>query len=735
MATMSMDIGGAETHILEISKELSHRGYSVTLVSNGGVYVKELEEAGVRHVHAPLNRRKLTSIMKAYFIIKKEIKAQKPDIVHAHARIPGFVCGLIRKRIPFEFVTTDHGVYETSGLQGKLSNWGQKTMAVSEDIRRYLIENYDINESNIYMTINGIDTDKFSPETNGGKVIKELKLGSRVLVHVSRLDSGASMIASQLIESGERLAGEIDDLSIVIAGDGNMYGKLCEKADEANRRIGRKCIIMTGSRTDISNIIAAGTIFIGVSRAVLEAMSGGKPVIVAGDMGYIGVFTEKCFDTAWSTNFCCRGCESSDTEKLFGDIAALFRLAPDERQDMGAYCRETILRYYSVAKMADDYEKMYAAPLKAPCKVLISGYYGYKNAGDDAILHSIKQSLCKLDVPPDISVLSHNRHENSKIMGLRPVYRFNMLYLIKAIYGSDLLISGGGSLLQDKTSTRSLLYYLSVINIAKFLGKKIIIYANGIGPVNKEKNRRRMKRAVQKADIITLRESSSLTELLEMGVVHPEIHVAADPVFLLESSRGKDGEAERRLREIGITGKKPVLGVSVRDLNTDGRFRKNMARLLDNAYERMGMDVLFIIMQSPNDVGISKEIRNLMTVPSFIMGENMTPEEIMGITGHMSFVISMRLHTIIFSVKEHVPVIGIECDPKISYYQDILKMPTLGTPADFDSRTAGKLLEEMADNLEKYREDIKKSAAEMETSAKENEFYLKKAIELCMVER
>lgn len=729
MAAMAMDIGGAETHILELCKALAQRGYDITLVSNGGVYVRELEAAGVKHVKAPLNRRKLSSIVKSYFILKKVIKAEKPNIVHAHARIPGFVCGLIRKSISFEFVTTAHWVFDTFGLQGKLSNWGIKTMAVSEDIKKYLIDSYGIDESSIYNTINGIDTDKFSPEADGGEIIKELGLGGRTLVHVSRLDSGRAMVAGQLIDIAGRLAGAIDDLTIVIVGDGNMYGELSERATAVNGRIGRECIVMTGSRTDISSIIAAGRVFVGVSRAALEAMSGGKPVIVAGDEGYIGVFNKERFDIAWNTNFCCRGCDSSDGDKLFRDIIALMELSAEKLWDMGEYCREIVLKHYSVAKMADDYEAMYRAAL--PCRVLISGYYGYRNAGDDAILHSIKQSLNKLQVPLNIRVLSREHYRDGRVMGLKSVYRFSPIPLIKAISGCDLLISGGGSLLQDKTSTRSLVYYLSVINIAKLLGKKVIIYANGIGPVDRKINRRRMKRAVQKADIITLRESSSLSELQEIGVQHPDIHVAADPVFLLENPEGGEEIAKKTLREIGVTGEKPILGVSVRELDTDTRFKRDMAEVLDYASTELGMDVLFIIMQSPNDKGISEGIRELMKGPSYIVGEDMLPGDIMGITGLMSIVISMRLHTIIFAAKERVPVIGIECDPKISYYQENLKMPGLGEPSEFDVAAGRELLRDMADNLEKYRESIRASAEVMEAAARENELYLKKAIELC----
>ena len=110
MATMGMDIGGAETHIVELSKELTHQGHQVVIVSNGGVYVPEVEAAGIRHYEAPLNRRSFSSMRQAQAVLRRVIQAEKPDVVHAHARIPAFLCGRLQKSLGFAFVTSCHGV-------------------------------------------------------------------------------------------------------------------------------------------------------------------------------------------------------------------------------------------------------------------------------------------------------------------------------------------------------------------------------------------------------------------------------------------------------------------------------------------------------------------------------------------------------------------------------------------------------------------------------------------------
>ena len=99
MATMGLDIGGAETHIVELSKELKRQGHDVAIISNGGVYVPEVTAAGIRHYQAPLNRRSLPDMLRAGRILEKVIRQERPDVVHAHARIPAFLCGKLRRRL------------------------------------------------------------------------------------------------------------------------------------------------------------------------------------------------------------------------------------------------------------------------------------------------------------------------------------------------------------------------------------------------------------------------------------------------------------------------------------------------------------------------------------------------------------------------------------------------------------------------------------------------------------
>ena len=221
--------GDIDTHIATMDPN-----YDIIVASNGGVYEKELAEAGIRHYHVPLNQRNVLKMARSYFILKKIIKKEKVDIVHSHARIPSFVCGLLKERMKnsFTFVTSAHWVFYTGMGLKYISNWGQKVIAVSDDIREYLMENYKVRYEDIFVTINGIDTEKFSPETDGAKVRKEfgLKAEEPTLVYVSRMDESRALVARQLIAIAPKLAQAIPGLRMLIVGGGDVFEELLEES-------------------------------------------------------------------------------------------------------------------------------------------------------------------------------------------------------------------------------------------------------------------------------------------------------------------------------------------------------------------------------------------------------------------------------------------------------------------------------------------------------------------------
>ena len=366
MALMGLDIGGAETHVAELSKELKRRGHNIIIASNGGVYEKELVDFGIKHYKVPLQNKKPNNIISSVSLLKRIIIEEKIDIVHSHARIPSFLLGKIQKSMKYPFVTTAHWVFTTKYGLKYITDWGQKTLAVSEDIKKYLIDNYKIPEKNITVTVNGIDTERFSKIESSQEIKDEFFIseGDKTIVYVSRMDTDRSLAAHQLIAAVDALFPVIDNLKCIIVGGGNDFESIKSEAEAVNRKYDNKIISLAGARTDINKIISVCDLFVGVSRAALEAMASGKPCIIAGNEGYIGLFDENKLDIALKTNFCCRGCDKSETTVLTQDIANFFGMWTEDVNKISEYSRQVVLEHYSATRMADDAEKVYKEAMK-----------------------------------------------------------------------------------------------------------------------------------------------------------------------------------------------------------------------------------------------------------------------------------------------------------------------------------------------------------------------------------
>lgn len=291
IATMALGIGGAETHVIELTRKLVSLGYGVTVVSNGGIYENELKKCGVKHIKVPLHTKNPASLYKSYRYLKKIIVRENIDIVHAHARIPAFICSFVCKKYNVPFVTTVHGEFRTSLLYKIFTRWGNYTLSVSRDINEYLIKNYKYDKSKAALTVNGINSQIFYPMEKDTAIMKELEINEKdnVISTICRIDKGSSKTAFMLTEIAEPLSKEIENLKIVIVGDGTQFERLKDRVVAVNKKAGRKLVMLTGARSDTNSILSVTDVFTGISRAALEAMAMAKPVVLCGDMGYMGI--------------------------------------------------------------------------------------------------------------------------------------------------------------------------------------------------------------------------------------------------------------------------------------------------------------------------------------------------------------------------------------------------------------------------------------------------------------
>lgn len=687
MPTMSMDIGGAETHVLELSRALVRAGCAVTVVSCGGALLPALEEAGVEHVTLPLNTKRPAALLKSYFGLRRIIKTGDYDIVHAHARIPAFLCGLLHRQMGFRFVTSAHAHFRVNPWLRTASDWGERTVTISDDLKQYLIDEYGVPADNIYTTINGIDMARFAPSAatapGTAALVAQLGLcpGSRRIVFVSRMDTDCSMVAEQLIEILPALREAAGDVELILVGGGSDFGRISALAEAANTVAGIRAIHLPGRRTDIECCLALGDIFVGVSRATLEAMAVGRPVVVAGNEGWLGTLTEENLPAAMDTNFCCRGFDLPRPQWLLRDLTALLSASPQALAEMGARNREIIRRHYSADRMAADCLAVYRsltpfAPYRRG-EVLISGYYGFGNIGDDSLLACILDSLRAEDPDLRVTVLAKNPRAMRERFAVRCINRINLPAIAREMRGARLLISGGGSLLQDNTSTKSLIYYLSIIKMAKRRHLPVMLYANGIGPLYRPTNRVRAAEVLRKIDRITLRDPDSVDELTAMGVqTAGRVTLTADPAFTLVPAPA--ARLDYILAQTPYDPTKRYYALSLREWHmlgaADGMldraaFEGEIRRTVALIYEKTGLLPIFIPMQTELDEPICRRLLADAPEGSFMLA-HLTAPELCALLGRLELAVGMRLHLMIYATHMHIPALGISYDPKVDAFLD-----------------------------------------------------------------
>ena len=721
LSLMQLDIGGAETHVVELAKELKRKGLNPIVTSNGGAYEAELLEAGIKHYCVPLQNKNPINMVKSVRRLKKIIRDENIDIVHSHARIPSFILGKLHKKMKFPFVTTAHWVFNTKWGLKYITDWGEKSVAVSEDIKTYLMDNYSVPEGDIQVTINGIDTDKFSPDTDKTEICHELGIEDTdtVIVYVSRLDESRSLVAKQLINIVPEISKLADNLKVIVVGDGDDFQNVKAATDRVNSELNRNCVVLTGARTDINKLVSPADLFIGVSRAALEAMAAEKPVIIAGNEGYIGLFDKSKLQVGIDTNFCCRGCIESSESVLFEDIKKFFSLSESEKTELAKYGRELIKREYSVSKMAEDTMRVYKWALEKKDEILISGYYGFKNSGDDALLEAIIKDIKKYKESPNITVLSANPKETMKKYRVRAINRFGAIKLIKHMNNAGMLISGGGTLIQDATSTKSLIYYLAVIRLAIRRGVKVMLYSSGIGPLRNEGNILRAKKVLNDVDVITLRDPESRDELTRLGITKPQISVTADPVFGIEDYNPTAGRAI--LNMFGVPENKRTMVVSVRKTkDTNQKIEATLARLCDYAAEKYNCAVVFVPMQINKDEQISRNIREKMTNPSYVIDRRMSVSQIISIMASSDACIGMRLHSLIYSAIGNVPIMAISYDPKIESFMEYINQSICIGITELTDENAFFSLDELFNNYDKIKEALLVGYSKLKEKALEN---------------
>ena len=316
---------------------------------------------------------------------------------------------------------------------------------------------------------------------------------------------------------------------------------------------------------------------------------------------------------------------------------------------------------------------------KTTSDVIISGYYGFNNMGDDSILDTLKEQLTAAMPGVRIVALTKKPKQAAAKYGVRCIGRMRFLSILREMRRSRLLISGGGSLFQDSTSSKSLKYYSFIINLAVKAGLKTYVYANGVGDIYSESNRELTRRTVERADRVTMRDADSVKELVSIGVSPDKPMLTADPAFMMLPCREKD--AERVCRSLGLSDGERYFAVSLRRFEGAQRraydeeaLLRNVVKACAHTAKKYSLVPVFVVMQPNFDREISdiaaETLKTQYGIESRVIAPSSGRELYTALCGYggmhgAEFVCSMRLHILIYACCGAIPPVGLSIDPKI----------------------------------------------------------------------
>lgn len=356
-------------------------------------------------------------------------------------------------------------------------------------------------------------------------------------------------------------------------------------------------------------------------------------------------------------------------------------------------------------------------------RVVISGFYGFHNIGDEAILETLILKLRAIDPNISITVLTNNPLETGTKFNVKTVKRHDVLKVFTAIMKTDILLSGGGSLLQDDTSARSIHYYLAIIRMGLFMKKDVFLISNGIGPIIRAHNKKQVASVLNKVNHTTVRDFNSKKLLEEIGVASERISVSADLVIDMEMQPLSLGS--HILNGLDIVDKtREMIGVAIRQKDfRDSKRREALVRFVNHLSEKY--TVLFIPFYYEEDSKIEGDIKHLVDENVVFLSEKYDAHEVLGVMQHLRILIGSRLHSLIFSLVAEVPFIGISYDPKIENFMEMIDMSPTCSMKQFDIEALEKAVEDMETAYEVKKMRIVSAKRSLKERLQENDLMLK----------
>ena len=673
------DVGGAKTHVLSLLRELGKEHKVKLCCFVDGPFADEAREMGIP-----------TRILKhrGVFALRRElldlIRRGEYDLLHCHGSKANVYSAWIRRKLHIPVVTTVHSDPKLDYLGRPMANISYGVMnrialrhrdgwvAVSDSMKELLI-NRGYPGDSIWPIYNGIEFPEKLPHRPRGEYLKSLGLDwdeECVIFGIAARIASVKDLPT-LVKAFARAVKQTPNARLLIAGDGEQ-----RKSVEALAR--ELCpagtYFFTGWIGDMNSFYHSLDVNMlsSISETFPYAITEGARMRCATISTAVGGVPKLVIDgeTGFLVN--------PGDDELMADRMILLTRDAVLRSELGRKLYDKVKEEYSVSSMAARQKRIYDSVLLRRMRMdqgrhgaVICGAYGRGNAGDDSILMTMIRQLRAEDPELPITVLSRNPKQTAAMTGVSSVHLFNFRAAGRAMKKSSLYISGGGSLIQNATSNRSLVFYLASIAQAKKAGCKVMMYGCGIGPVTGERQQAQVKKYLNRyVDLITLRDPESNQTLAEFGVTAPKIRVTADPAMLMQ---GDLRAADRYLEQNGMDPNGQYCMFVLRPWGDDARQKvQAICDAAEYVWKKHGLTPVFFSFEPHRDQEINAMAASMVQCPCKVLPPISDGTVLCGLIRRMRLVVSMRLHALIFACSQQTRIVGISYDPKVSGFMNYL---------------------------------------------------------------
>lgn len=672
------DVGGAKTQVLTMLWELSKHHQAKLCCFMDGPFAQEARKMGISTmVLQGKNPSQLTRML------RKELETGGYEILHCHGSKANLFGSILRGKLTIPVVSTVHsdpkldylgrpianmtyGVANRRALR-RMDGW----VAVSDAMKETLIRD-GLDADRIYVIYNGIPFYGEPEHTTRSAYLSSLDIqwGEDCVIYGIAARLNPVKDVKTLIRAFGEAAKQCDNIRLLIAGDG-------EQRQELEEMGGSLCppdtVKFIGWQTDMNSFYHSLNVNMlsSISETFPYAITEGARMGCATISTAVGGIPKVVIDG--KTGFLV---DPGDWQTMARRIVSL---AGDAklRSSLGQGIYEKVRREFSSQVMAQRQIQIYQTVIRRDRErrgaagrygAVICGAYGRGNMGDDAILQTIIRQLRMQDPDLPICVMTRKPVETALETGVSTVQIFHAMRASKWMKRSTLYISGGGTLLQNATSTRSLIYYLFSMIQAKKSGCRVMMYGCGAGPVHGKHNQRLVARVLNRyADQMTLRDPASRQTLERFGVTVPKCMVTADPALGMQADTERTPEF---LRQNGMDRDQKYALFVLRPWSGMEHRLDAVRQAAEYVYRRWDLMPVFMCFEPSRDRNITHTAADGLQVPYKILTGEADCGIACGVIARSQLVVAMRLHALVFACSQDVPMVGISYDPKVSGFMD-----------------------------------------------------------------